>query len=405
MEGADDQVAAIIVAGGVGARARQPEWAELPKQYQLLAGKPVIHHTLKAFLDCPEVNLIITVIADGMENEYRKAVNGITDSRLLPPVTGGATRQQSVHNGLAALAALAELNISNVLVHDAARPFANAQVIRDVLASLQEHDAVISAVPETSTLKKVNADSGLIEDTVNRESIWQAQTPQGFRFSEILALHQKYAALELTDDAALFEQDGRPVAVSKGHVQNIKITHPEDFDLAESYMRISDNFEFRTGQGFDVHRFEDGDSVTLCGVSIPHDRKLKGHSDADVAMHALTDAILGAICEGDIGFHFPPSEPQWKGAPSNVFLEKARDLASDKNGLITHCDITIICEKPKVNPHREAMRARLAEILRCDVQRVSVKATTTEKLGFTGREEGISALATATVRLPAETDT
>ncbi len=397
MEEAGSLTAAIIVAGGIGARARQADMTDLPKQYQMLAGQPVIAHTLQAFLASPDIELVQAVIAGGAEEIYQQAVAGLESEKLLPPVTGGATRQQSVRHGLEALHGR---GMSRVLVHDAARPFVTNQITGNVIRALTEHKAVIAAVPVTSTLKKVSHGTGIITDTVDRENVWQAQTPQGFDYEELRHLHETYRDLELTDDAALFEHDGQSVAICQGDARNIKITLPEDFDLAESYMRMTQIYEFRTGQGFDVHRFEAGDGVTLCGITIPHDRKLKGHSDADVAMHALTDAILGAIGEGDIGFHFPPSDPQWRGAPSKVFLEKACDLVRARRGQLTHCDLTIICEQPKVNPHRDKMRAKLAEIMTCDMDRISVKATTTEKLGFTGREEGISALATATVKLP-----
>ncbi|MCI5043800.1 MAG: bifunctional 2-C-methyl-D-erythritol 4-phosphate cytidylyltransferase/2-C-methyl-D-erythritol 2,4-cyclodiphosphate synthase [Aquisalinus sp.] len=402
MEEAESLNAAIIVAGGVGARARQADMADLPKQYQMLAGQAVIAHTLQAFLSSPHINVVQPVIAAGAEEIYEQATAHLDRKKLRAPVAGGATRQHSVSNGLQALQ---NRDISRVLVHDAARPFATNRVIENVVTALGEHNAVIAAIPVTSTLKKVSQDTGIITGTIDRDGVWQAQTPQGFDYEELRRLHETYHDLELTDDAALFEHDGQSVAICQGDAHNIKITLPEDFDLAESIIRMTRTYEFRTGQGFDVHRFESGDGVTLCGVTIPHNRRLKGHSDADVAMHALTDAILGAIGAGDIGFHFPPSDPQWRGAPSQLFLEKACDLVHARQGQLTHCDLTIICEQPKVNPHRDEMRVKLAEIMNCAVDRVSVKATTTEKLGFTGREEGISALATATVKLPTETQT
>jgi len=252
------------------------------------------------------------------------------------------------------------------------------------------------------TIKRESSDK-LIEKTVPRDALWRAQTPQGFRYGEILAAHRAAEGQVLTDDAAVAEAAGHSVALIPGSPDNMKITQADDFGMAEILLgRKRKQMEYRTGSGFDVHAFDDGDAVIICGVSIPHVKKLKGHSDADVGMHSLTDAILGAIGEGDIGDHFPPSDPQWKGAPSHIFLEKARDLVAERKGRIVHCDITLICEAPKIGPHRQDMREALGDILKLDASRISVKATTTEELGFTGRREGIAAMATATVALPEE---
>ena len=390
----------VIVAGGKGVRAGGAGNNCLPKQYQDLAGIPVIARTISAFLDHPKINYVQPVIASGAEQYYAAAIAGLQSEKLLPPVTGGPTRQESVRCGLGALA---NRRVENVLVHDAARPLVDQAIISDVLDLLTESNGVISAVPVSDTLKRTREDQAVICDTVDRARLWAAQTPQGFKFDQLLAAHELAAGNEFTDDAALFEAAGHSVVIVSGKRSNIKITHPEDFEMAERLMGTT-QFEFRTGQGFDVHKFEPGDSVILCGIEIPNSQKLAGHSDADVAMHALTDAILGAICAGDIGSHFPPGEEKWKGAASEIFLREACRLVQTKGGLLTHCDVTIICETPKMGPHREAMRESLARISGCDVDRVSVKATTTEKLGFTGRGEGISALAVATIRLPVSED-
>lgn len=289
-----------------------------------------------------------------------------------------------------------------ILIHDAARPFIDAATISRVIAAARAKGGAIAALPVFDTLKKGDgAPHPAIDTTVPREGLWRAQTPQGFRFEAILAAHRAALGERLTDDAAVAERTGMEVSLVAGSPDNMKITQAEDFGMAEILLgRKKAMAEYRSGHGFDVHAFEDGAAVILCGVSIPHTKKLKGHSDADAGMHALTDAILGAIGAGDIGDHFPPSDGKWKGAPSRIFLEKARDLVAERGGAVTHCDVTIICEAPRIGPHRAAMRKALAEIIGVAEDRVSVKATTTEELGFTGRREGIAALATATVRLP-----
>ncbi|WP_454016707.1 bifunctional 2-C-methyl-D-erythritol 4-phosphate cytidylyltransferase/2-C-methyl-D-erythritol 2,4-cyclodiphosphate synthase [Azospirillum sp. Marseille-Q6669] len=382
---------ALIVAAGTGQRFG----AERPKQYLDLAGQPVLRRTVEAFRRHPKVSAVRVVINPAFRDLYDAAVAGLD---LPEPVAGGASRQDSVRNGLEALADSAP---GLVLIHDAARPLIDAGTIDAVIAALDTHPAALAAVPVADTLKRGNGgpDGELVAGTVDRSGLWRAQTPQGFRFPEILAAHRDAAGLELTDDAAVAERAGLPVALVPARQENFKVTTPDDLTRATRALdsALSD---IRTGSGFDVHRFAEGDHVTLCGVRVPHTHRLDGHSDADVGLHALTDAILGALCAGDIGSHFPPSDPQWRGADSALFLKHAAELVTARGGRIAHVDVTIICERPKVGPHREAMTARVAEILGMPVDRVSVKATTTERLGFTGRGEGIAAQAMATVRLP-----
>ncbi len=386
---------AIVVAAGRGVRAG----AGGPKQYRDLAGRPVLAWTLKAFLDHPKIQAVRAIIHPDDHDLYERSVAGIDDAKLLPPVNGGRERQDSVRLGLLSLA---DIKPDTVLIHDAARPFIDAGTIARVITALNEHDGAIAALPVFDTIKKADAgDHPCIDNTVAREGLWRAQTPQGFNFTKILAAHEAAKGQSLTDDAAVAERAGLKVALVAGSPDNMKITQAEDFGMAEILLgRNAQMFEFRTGSGFDVHQFEAGDGVTLCGVEISHTAKLKGHSDADAGMHALTDAILGALAAGDIGDHFPPSDPQWKGAPSRIFLQRAGDLVKSAGGAITHCDVTLICEAPRIGPYRKAMRDQLATILEINVERISVKATTTEELGFTGRREGIAAMATATVRLP-----
>ena len=383
--------AALVVAAGRGHRFG----AELPKQFLSLAGKPVLRHALEAFSAHPAVAAVQTVIHPDDRELYEEAAAGLD---LLPPAAGGATRQDSVRLGLAALAGLAP---SRVLIHDAARPFVSGDLIDRVLAGLDAHPGVIPAVPVADTLKRV--EDGAISGTVERAGLWRAQTPQGFRYADIVAAHADLAGRELTDDAALLEAAGLAVGIVEGTERNFKITSKDDMERAQGLLAGGPR-ETRCGTGFDVHRFgppvAGGLTIQLCGVAVPHDRALLGHSDADVGLHALTDAILGALGQGDIGSHFPPSDPQWKGADSAVFLRAAGDLAAARGGRIVHLDVTLICETPKVGPRREAMVARIAEILGLDPGRVSVKATTTEGLGFTGRREGIAAQAMASLDLP-----
>ena len=385
------KTAALIVAGGRGTRAS----ATLPKQYARIGGRTVLARTLGAFLEHPGIDLVQVVIAAGDADAYAAAVAGLDGDRLLPAVHGGPTRQASVRNGLEALKARAP---DRVLIHDAVRPFVAPDIVARVLEALAHSPAAIAAVPLVDTLKKAGPGQR-IAATLDRAEVWRAQTPQGFRFAEILAAHTAAATAgnsDMPDDAAVAEWAGLPVALVMGAETNRKLTTPEDLAMAQQSGRAPD---VRTGQGFDVHRFAPGDHVWLCGVKLAHTHALEGHSDADVALHALTDALLGAIGAGDIGQHFPDTDARWQGAPSHLFLSEALRLVRAHGGSIGNVDVTILCEAPKIAPHRHAMRRRIAEILGLDEARVSVKATTTEGLGFTGRREGIAALAAATVVL------
>ena len=381
-------IAALIVAGGSGRRFG----GDLPKQYRMLAGKPVLRHAIDAFLASGLVDRVQVVIRDGDRAHYDAATIGLA---LPIPVTGGETRQASVLSGLEALTTDPP---ASVLIHDAARPFPSAPMIAGCAAALRSAPGAIIAVPLRDTLKRAQANSREIEGTVDRAKLWRAQTPQAFRFAEILAAHRHAAGRDLTDDAAVAEAAGLATLLVEGSDDNIKITTENDLVRAERILAAER--EYRTGSGYDVHRFGPGNAVMLGGVRIAHDRGLEGHSDGDVALHALTDAILGAIGAGDIGAHFPPSDPKWKGADSASFLEHAVSLVTARGGRIVHLDLTIVCERPKVGPHREAMVERIAAITSIEPDRVSVKATTTEGLGFTGRGEGIAAQAVATVALP-----
>jgi 2-C-methyl-D-erythritol 4-phosphate cytidylyltransferase/2-C-methyl-D-erythritol 2,4-cyclodiphosphate synthase len=379
---------AVIVAAGRGARFG----GDVPKQYRDLGGRPVLRRTVRAFLDHPQITGVRVVINPDYRELYGDAVAGLP---LAPPVPGGLERQDSVRLGLEALAADGPPDC--VLIHDAARPLIDADTISRVIAALDGCDGAIAALPVTDTLKR--GVDGLTAGTVDRSGLWRAQTPQGFRFRPILDAHLVAAGLALTDDAAVAEQGGLDVALVQGSEDNFKVTTEDDLARAERLL-AGRPADIRVGQGFDVHRFAPGDGVLLCGVAVPFDKRLEGHSDADVGLHALTDAILGAIGAGDIGQHFPPSDPQWRGADSGQFLRHAHDLVRRRGGTVAHIDVTLICQAPKIGPHREAMVASLAGLLELTPDRVSVKATTTERLGFTGRGEGIAAMATATIRLP-----
>jgi 2-C-methyl-D-erythritol 4-phosphate cytidylyltransferase/2-C-methyl-D-erythritol 2,4-cyclodiphosphate synthase len=387
-------VAAVIVAGGSGLRAG----GEKPKQYQMIGGRPVIWWTLKSFLEHPGVSHVQAVIGEGHEEMFHECVGDLSLPRA---VIGGATRQDSCRIGVESIE---RLKPSKVLIHDAARPFVSHDLISHVIAWLDRYPAVIPGMPVAETLKY--APGGIVSRTVDRAGIWTAQTPQGFNYEVILKAHRKAqveATANLTDDASVAEHAGTPISMIPGRHENRKLTTAEDIERADRDMSRQ-SFELlpdiRVGQGVDIHPFDNGDAVTLCGVSIPHVQKLQGHSDADVAMHALTDAVLGAIGEGDIGVHFPPSEAKWKGAQSSIFLNKAMELLTAKGGVIANVDVTILAEAPKIAPHVMAMKAKLAPLLGIDPSRIAIKATTTEKLGAIGRKEGIVALATATVRLP-----
>ena len=383
-------IVALIVAAGSGERARGQVPAP-PKQYWNVAGRPVLRRTAEAFAAHPAISAVQVVIRDDDRDLFHAATAGLD---LLPPVTGGATRQHSVRLGLESLA---HTPPSNVLVHDGARPFPSPALIARVAEALTSAQAVAPMLAVADTLRRKTPEGYRIEP---REGLLRAQTPQGFRFGAFLAAHRDFADLNATDDFALAERAGLSLAVVPGEEMNLKLTTPEDFALAER-LASSSLPDVRTGTGFDVHRFASGDHVWLCGVQIPHAFGLEGHSDADCGLHALTDAILGAIGAEDIGAHFPPTDERWRGAPSHMFLAHAASLVRDKGGIIAHVDVTLICERPKIAPHRDAMRARIAEILGLDISRVSVKATTTEGLGFTGRREGPAAQAVATIRLPA----
>lgn len=381
--------AAIIVAAGRGLRAG----GGVPKQYRLLAGRPLLAHTLAAFARHPGVSAVRAVIHEDDLPLYERAARGLD---LRPPVIGGATRQESVRLGLAALAADAP---ARVLIHDGARPLVSAGTIGRCIAALDAKPAVIAAVPVVDALKR--ADGGRVTGAVDRGGLWRAQTPQGFHYSAIRAAHEAQAGGDAADDAAIAMAAGLEVAVVEGEEDNFKITRDEDFARAERLIAGRAG-EIRVGSGFDVHAFATGAErpLWLCGVRIAGERGLAGHSDADAGLHAVTDAILGALAEGDIGEHFPPSDARWKNASSEIFIRHACGLAAARGGAILHVDITLICEAPRIAPHRRVMRERVAALLGVEVDRVSLKATTTERLGFLGRGEGIAAQATATLRLP-----
>lgn len=376
------KIAGLIVAAGRGTRAG----GGIPKQYRQLDGQPVLRRAVNALLAHHSVDTVQVVIHPDDTELYENAVNGITQVR--PACIGGVERHDSV---LAGLNALKETAPDLVLIHDAARPLVSTAVISGVIDALTIHEGAFPALQVVDALWR---GEGTIKTPENRDRLWRAQTPQGFRFAAILAAHNALDTPAL-DDVAVAHNAGLSVAITSGSENNFKITGPDDFARAERLLK--DDMDIRTGNGFDVHRFGEGAFVTLCGVDIPHSHGLVGHSDADVAMHTVTDAIFGALAEGDIGQWFPPSEPQWKGAASDIFLRKSIERASERGFMITHIDCTIICEMPKIGPHAPAMRERMAEIIGVDIDRVSVKATTSEKLGFTGRGEGIAAMATATL--------
>lgn len=385
------KVAAVVVAGGRGLRAG----GELPKQYRQICGEPVIRRALLAFARHPEISIVQPVIHPADKELYLAAIQ---DMRLLPAVAGAELRQGSVRAGLEALEPHApEL----VLVHDAARPFVSAALITRAIAAARASAAAVPVMGVTDTVKSVDA-SGTITGTVDRAALRMVQTPQAFAFSSLLDAHhraQTAAREDFTDDAALAEWVGLKVSTFQGEAGNVKLTTDEDFTRMQAW-ELAALGDTSVGFGFDVHQFADGDHVMLGGVRISHDRGLAGHSDADVVLHAIVDAILGALAEGDIGVHFPPSDPQWRGASSDRFLSFAVERVRARGGRIAHLDITIVCEAPRVGPHRDAVRARIAEIAGIPMKRIGVKATTSEKMGFTGRGEGMAAFATVTVRLP-----
>jgi 2-C-methyl-D-erythritol 4-phosphate cytidylyltransferase/2-C-methyl-D-erythritol 2,4-cyclodiphosphate synthase len=393
-------VIAVVVAAGRGARATG---TAAPKQYVRLGGTMVLTRTIRAYAAHPAVDAIQVVIHADDRALYDEAIAELSAAKLRPPVIGGATRQASVLAGLEALAASSG-PAASVLIHDAARPFVDAGTISRVIGALVASPGAIAAEPVTDTLKRTDA-AGLATATIERAGLWRAQTPQGFGLAAILEAHRSAASagFAVTDDAAIAEWAGLAVQIVPGSSANVKITTLEDIAMAERQLRSEGpGFETRTGQGFDVHRFTSGDHVWLGGVKIAHTHALDGHSDADVALHALTDALLGTIGDGDIGQHFPPSDPQWKGAASHLFLTHAAERVRARGGRIVNVDLTILCEGPRIGPHRAAIQARIGELLGLGPDRVGVKATTTEQLGFTGRREGIAAMAIATVAVPRE---
>lgn len=407
--------AALIVAAGRGTRLADPNDTR-PKQYRDLAGQPVLTHTLNALGNHPRISRLLTVIHPDDTVLYDEAVAELPAAiraKLEPAVAGGATRQNSVHAGLQALA---NTDCGHVLIHDAARPFVTTEILDKLLDALDEGaHGVLAAVPVSDTLKRVDTNR-VSAETVDRTGLWAAQTPQAFELDKILSAHTRAAAAgrdDFTDDTGLAEWASMSIVISDGDPANFKITTSADLKRAETLARtgvmsdttntprpLADLTDIRTGIGYDVHAFEDGTGVVLGGIEIPHSRKLKGHSDADVVLHAITDATLGAIGDGDIGQHFPPSDPKWKGAASDQFQLDAIRRVAALGGRLAHIDVTVICEEPKIGPHREAVRNSIARICAIPVSRVSVKATTSEKLGFTGRREGIAAVAAVTVRLP-----
>jgi 2-C-methyl-D-erythritol 4-phosphate cytidylyltransferase/2-C-methyl-D-erythritol 2,4-cyclodiphosphate synthase len=385
----------VIVAAGRGERAGQS--AEGPKQYRTIGDRPVIAHTLDIFATWPGTGPIVVVIHPDDEELFAAARKRMAGTSELTVVHGGATRQLSV---LAGLEAVAATGVEYVMIHDAVRPFFDHALLDRCGAALRDGaQALLPAIAVADTLKRTTA-AGLVAETVPRADLYAAQTPQCFRLEPILSAHRQAAASgrsDFTDDASIAEWAGIPVLLVEGTVDNFKLTLRRDLSMADEKLTRMAIPDVRTGNGYDVHQLVDGDGVTLCGVFIPHDRKLSGHSDADVALHALTDALLATCGAGDIGDHFPPADPQWKGAASRIFLEHAARIVRERGGTITNADISLIAEAPKVGPHRQQMRENLAAILGISLDRCSIKATTNEKLGFVGRNEGIAAIATATV--------
>ena len=373
---------AIIVAAGTGSRAGEP------KQWRSLGGRPVLRWSVEALLSAGASELVV-VVTPGAEHLAATALAGLDGWTAVP---GGATRGASVQAGLNALTASTG---TKVLIHDAARPLIDAATIDRVLVALNGHEAVVPVLPVADSLRR--GSDGLMGESVDRNSLWRAQTPQGFRLGVIQEAYAAWSdSARPTDDVEVARSAGSTVAMVAGDARLMKLTFPEDFAMAEALIPR----QTRVGQGFDAHRWGPGSSVWLCGVEIAHDQTLIGHSDADAGLHALTDAILGAMGDGDIGDHFPPTDPQWKGASSDLFLIHAVERLNARGGRLVNVDVTLICERPKVKPHRQAMRERLAGLLSLPLDAVSVKATTTEAMGFTGRGEGLAAQALATIELP-----
>ncbi|CAN7345295.1 bifunctional 2-C-methyl-D-erythritol 4-phosphate cytidylyltransferase/2-C-methyl-D-erythritol 2,4-cyclodiphosphate synthase [Phenylobacterium sp. LjRoot219] len=376
---------AVVVAAGSGLRAGPGE----PKAWRMLGARPIVRWSVEGLLSAGADEVVVVVAHDRLA-QVDAALAGLVGWRA---VTGGRTRAESVQAGLAALSCGRN---DAVLVHDAARPFVSRAHVERLLNALELADGAVPALPVPDTLKRGD---GLVEETVSRDGLWRAQTPQAFRFGRLKAAYRLWpASEEPTDDASVLERAGGSVAMTPGDPMLMKLTYPEDFLMAEQL--AASRRIVRMGQGIDAHRFGPGDVVWLCGVRIEHDFGLVGHSDADCGLHALTDAVLGAIGDGDIGDHFPPTDPRWKGASSDQFLIHAVQRVAAQGGEILSADVTLVCERPKIKPHREAMRRRIAELLGLPVHRVSVKATTTEGMGFTGREEGLLAQAVVSVETP-----
>jgi 2-C-methyl-D-erythritol 4-phosphate cytidylyltransferase/2-C-methyl-D-erythritol 2,4-cyclodiphosphate synthase len=380
------KTAAIVVAAGSGSRAGDGG----PKQFRLLNGKPMLRHSVEVLVQHGGVDAVVVVIGDGQDADAKAALDGLEIEAF---IIGGASRRESVNNGLQYYES--KMKYDKLLIHDAARPFLPNDVITSLIAALDAHDGAVPALPIIDSLAR-SGDGATLSASESREGLWRIQTPQAFRRDAIFTAHSQWdTANEATDDARMAMAAGFAVALVPGDERLAKYTFSSDFapETGQSHAMP----HYRTGMGYDVHRLESGEELWLCGIKIEHDRGLSGHSDADVALHALTDAILGAAALGDIGDHFPPSDPQWRGASSDQFLAHAAKLAADGGYSIANVDLTIICEAPKIGPHRQAMRARVAAILRVEIDAVSIKATTTEKLGYTGRGEGIAAQAVATL--------
>lgn len=405
------RVAVLIVGAGQGSRAYD-ETDGIPKQFYPIAGKTLFQWTVDAFCSVPQVLQITCVVPEGTEPGRLPTISAGESSVGFSTVDGGSSRQMSVLYGLQHLKAMSD-EWDVVLVHDAARPFVSTQIIQSVITLAARHGGCIAAVPVVDSLKQADR-SEIADETVirisgalDRDGVYQAQTPQGFHFNKLLNAHTKAhddGERNFSDDSIVYETYCGPVVIANGDRNNWKVTEPDDFKTARLLMNTRQETvsmpDVRVGHGYDVHAFEEGSEVILCGVALPHERALKGHSDADVGLHALTDAVLAGLADGDIGAHFPPNDPKWKAASSDQFLAFAVDLASQRMARITHLDVTLVCEAPKIGPHREAMRSRVSEITGIDRDRISVKATTSERLGFTGRKEGISAFATATLVFP-----
>ena len=389
MTGQTHKVAALILAAGQGSRAG----TDIPKQFRQIGGKAVLAHSVEAFARHPAVGAVYLVIGAGQQETVRTMIG---DGQVTAIIQGADSRRGSVRAGLEAIAATG--GADRVLIHDAARPFLSSSMIDQLLAALEQAPGAFPALPVADTL--VESTGNIAGDIVDRSGLYRVQTPQAFHFESIIRAHRAWdSSREATDDAQMLREAGHDVLMVPGDERLEKLTYPQDFARAEA--QLASCRTTRVGMGYDVHRLAADEELWLCGVQVPHDRGLAGHSDADVAIHAIVDALLGALSEGDIGSHFPPSDPQWRGAASSRFLEYAANRVKDRGGRMEHIDVTIICEAPKIGPHRDAMRHRISEILAIPLDRVSVKATTTERLGFAGRREGIAAQAVATISLPA----